>query len=100
MKNLKIFTLVEKSFKQKNRFKGTYLHGKAEQIYQHDIFCFERKQNFKEGVHLLEVNGRDMTFFLWKGTGMEEFRGYLIYSEDTQAHEFCLNHYIKRHQNI
>ena len=101
MKNLKIFTVVEKSFKLNNRFNGTYLHGKAEDNYKHDIFSFERKQSFEEGVHLLEVDGRDMTFFLWKGRGgTQPFRGYLIYSEDEQAHAFCLKNYVNREQQI
>lgn len=101
MKNLKIFTMNEDSFNDNNRYSGTYLHGKAEDDYGFDIFSFQRKQNFDFGVHALEINGRDMSFYLWKGEDRHPmYRGYLIYSNDEVANAFCLKNYINREQDI
>jgi len=102
MKNLKIFTSLEDNFKPNNRYLGTFLHGKMELDYGYDLFSFERKQKFDEGVHEIEINGKDCTFILWKSKEERNpypWRGYLIYSED-ESRSFCINNYKQKKEYI
>ena len=99
MKNLKIFTAEHEKFNDKKRYKGTYLHGKMEQDYGYDIFSFERKQKFETGVHEIEINGKDCTFFLWRPDefkGVYGWRGFLIYANDSEARKHALFNYNKK----
>lgn len=92
---------MQNQYKQANRYKGTYLHGRMEADYKHDIFSFERKQKFEEGVHEIKVNKKDCTFFLWKSREpkekrMYDWRGYLVYSKDSEARQEALNAYVNK----
>lgn len=97
-----IVTGLDDRFKSEDRnwYKGTYLHGKIERDHEYDIFCFDRKQNLEEGIHYFQVNGKDVTFFLWKNREQREFmypwRGYMVYSDDKEAYDDALKKYTKK----
>lgn len=101
MKALTITTATEDGFKSENRYRGTYLHGKLETDFGYDIFSFDRKQDFDQGIHnfTLNVDGKeqDVTFFLWKNEHytirMEPWRGLMVYTKDTEYYEDALEKY-------
>jgi hypothetical protein len=96
MKTLKIFTSQEKNFDIKKRYRGTYLHGQLEDKKGYDIFSFERKQQFKEGIHEIKIDGEDCSFFLWKSGKLYDWRGFLILSKDQEARKHALKHYLNK----
>lgn len=99
MRDLTISTMIEDGFKNKNRFKGTFLHGKIEDDYKHDIFSFDRKQQFDEGVHHLIINKKDVTFFLKKGKILP-YRGLMVYTKDEIAYKYALDKYVTNSENF
>jgi hypothetical protein len=81
------FNVVDYNDKHANkefRYQGTYLHGILEKEIGYDIFCFDRPSYFTFGATrvIIEKTGRMATFFLWKGWGGNQYRGYMIYNND------------------
>lgn len=103
MREIFIITARQDGFKSKegNWYKGTYLHGKIESVFEYDIFCFDRKINLDEGIHQFVLNGQDVSFFLWKNREpnvVHPWRGYLVYSKDEEAYDFALKQYRRREE--
>jgi len=98
MKYIKVAT--DDKYNDNNRYQGTYLHGKLESDFGYDIFAFDRKQNFDQGIHnfTLNVEGKeqDVTFFLWKNrlpNRGNPWRGLMVYSKDEQSYQYALEKY-------
>lgn len=102
-----IKTTLEENYNYKNRFKGTFLHGKIEDHYGYDIFAFGRKKKFDVGVHNFTIkdkdnDDRDVTFFLWKPSDFRftDWRGFLVFSKDEKAYSHALKCYSEKEENI
>ena len=75
-----------------NRFRGTFLHGEIESDLGYDIFCFTEKLELRTGIHMLKINEKNCTFFLWEpeSTLRFEWRGLLVYDNDVPSYDYGL----------
>ena len=88
MDNIKIYSARyddDPLYNEDNRLAGTYAHGELETQLGYDIFSFEHKPTYEEGIHKMKVFNRPATLFLWKNRQYHPFHewgGYLIYDTD------------------
>lgn len=104
MKQVKISSMNSENFNSENQYSGVYLHGDIEIDKGFDIFSFDKKQDFNEGIHQLEIDGKKCFLFLWKPEDKSlklyyDWRGYLLYQNDSEVGE-CLSVYLNKNINI
>ena len=102
MKKVNVIDINDDASNDDFRYPGTYLHGELEDEIGYDIFAFDRKTEFVEGVNdvLVEESQREATFFLWANEGtFQLWRGYLVYNDDAQ-YERCKRAFINRDSHI
>lgn len=97
---MKIYTALNNKFREKFRYKGTYLHGLMELNYQYDIFSFNEHTDYSPGIHNLTINDKDCVFFLWESDRPSEclYRGFLVYSDDEESMKFAQESYNNKKQ--
>jgi len=85
-------------FNHEFRYKGTYLHGKIEEIYGYDIFSFNKETSFVDGVNVITSKRHNDLLFIAmfdvdKHCNINPSRGYLVLADDYKAIYDALEEY-------
>jgi len=90
-----IYSILDESYDLGFRIKGTYLHGKMQDDYQHDIFSFaEDMSDLEPGEYTIYINGKLCVFFFWNPEDWKgQTVGLIVYGRDYEYHNHAKNLY-------